>query len=48
MARFLNGLTYPIKKIVEFQPYENLVELIYQAMKAERQVADELKYVKDK
>ena len=48
MARFLNGLTYPIKKIVEFQPYENLVELVHQAMKAERQVAEELKYVKAK
>ena len=48
MARFLNGLTYPIKKIVEFQPYENLVELVYQAMKVERQVTEELKYVKSK
>ena len=48
MAHFLNGLTFPIKKIVEFLPYENLVELVQQAMKAERQVADELKYVKAK
>ena len=48
MARFLNGLTYPIKRIVEFLPYENLVELVHQAMKAERQVVDELKYVKAK
>ena len=48
MARFLNGLMYPIKKIVEFQPYESLVELVHQAMKAERQVAEELKYVKAK
>ena len=48
MACFLNGLTFPIKKIVEFLTYENLVELVHQAMKAERQVADELKYVKTK
>ena len=33
---------------MDFQPYENLVELVHQAMKAERQVAEELKYVKAK
>ena len=32
MARFLNGLNHPIKKIVDFQPYMNLV---HQATKAE-------------
>ena len=36
MARFMNGLNYPIKKIVEFQPYASLVELVHQASKAER------------
>ena len=48
MARFLNGLTNPIRKIVEFQPYENLVELVHQTMKVEHQVAEELKYVQTK
>ena len=48
MARFMNGLNYPIKKIVEFQPYNNLVELVHQATKAERQVIDDLKYIKSK
>jgi len=48
MARFLNGLNYPIKKIVEFQPYTNLVELVHQATKAERHVLEELKYLKTK
>ena len=35
MARFLNGLNHPIKKIVNFQPYTNLLELVHQATKAE-------------
>ena len=43
MARFMNGLNYPIKKIVEFQPYAALVELVHQASKAERHVLEELK-----
>ena len=38
MARFLNGLTYPIKEIVEFQPYEDLVELVHQPMKDRKSV----------
>ena len=46
MARFMNGLNYPIKKIVEFQPYATLVELVHQATKAERHVLEELKYLK--
>ena len=38
MARFLNGLNHPVKKIAKFQPYSNMVELVHQATKAERQV----------
>ena len=38
MARFFNGLNHPIKKIADFQPYPNLMELVHQATKAERQV----------
>ena len=44
MARFLNGLNHPIKKIADFQPYSNLIELVHQATKAERQVHDDFKY----
>ena len=46
MARFLNGLNHPIKKIADFQPYSNLIELVHQATKAERQVQDDFKYAK--
>ena len=46
MARFLNGLNHPIKKIADFQPYSNLIELMHQATKAERQVQDDFKYAK--
>ena len=38
MARFLNGLNYPIRKIVEFQPYKTMTELLHQDTKAERQL----------
>ncbi|KAK1686980.1 hypothetical protein QYE76_047828 [Lolium multiflorum] len=48
IARFFNGLTYPIKRIVEFQPYSNMVELVHQASKAERQVIEDIKYSKAK
>jgi hypothetical protein len=44
MARFLNGLNHQIKKIADFQPYSNLLELVHQATKAERQVQDDFKY----
>ena len=43
---FLNGLNHPIKKIANFQPYSNLIELMHQATKAERQVQDDFKYAK--
>ena len=46
MARFLNGLNHPIKKIADFQPDSNLIELVHQAPKAERQVQDDFKYAK--
>ena len=46
MARFLNELNHPIKKIADFQPYSNLIELVHQATKAERQVPDDYKYAK--
>ena len=46
MACFLNGLIHPIKKIADFQPYSNLIELVHQATKAERQVQDDFKYAK--
>ena len=38
IARFLNGLNAPICKIVDFQPYRNMTELLHQATKAERHV----------
>ena len=41
MARFLNVLNYPIKKIADFQPYTILLELVHQATKAERQVQED-------
>ena len=31
-------MNYPIQKIVEFQPYTTIVQLVHQARKAERQV----------
>src|SRR3954469_18971892 len=33
IARFLNGLNYPIQKIVEFPPYTTIVQLVHQATK---------------
>ncbi|KAK1681409.1 hypothetical protein QYE76_042257 [Lolium multiflorum] len=45
---FFNGLNYHIKRIVEFQPYSNMVELVHQASKAERQVNEDIKYSKSK
>ena len=46
MARFLNGLNHPIRKIADFQPYSNLLELVHQATKAEQQVQEDFKYAK--
>src|SRR3954464_14198629 len=33
MARFLNGLKHSIKRITEFQKYNNMVELVHIASK---------------
>ena len=46
MARFLNGLNHPIKKIADFQTYSNLLEQVNQATKVERQVQDDYNYAK--
>ena len=46
MEFFLNGLNHPIKKIADLQPYSNLLELVHQGTKAERQVQDDYKYTK--
>jgi cysteinyl-tRNA synthetase len=43
MARFLSGLNRPIKRVVEFQTYNNVVELVHIAQKAERQLHDDAK-----
>ena len=45
MARFLSGLNHPIKKIVDFQ---NMIELLHQASKAERHVQEDFAYNKNK
>ncbi|KAK1692208.1 hypothetical protein QYE76_008905 [Lolium multiflorum] len=37
MARFFNGSNTHVKRIVEFLPYTNMVELLHQATRAERQ-----------
>lgn len=41
LARFLNGLNYPIPLIADFQPQNNLVEHGNQTAKAERQVLED-------
>ncbi|KAK1680946.1 hypothetical protein QYE76_041794 [Lolium multiflorum] len=46
IARYFNGL--PIKRIVEFQPYSTIVELVHRASKAERHVNEDIKYNKAK
>ena len=46
MTRFLNGLNHPIRKIADFQPYSNLLELVHQATEVERQVQKDFKYAK--
>jgi hypothetical protein len=38
IARFMSGLHRNIQRIVEFQQYRNLIELVHQASKAERQL----------
>ena len=46
MSRFLSGLNKPIKRVVEFQTYNNVVELVHIAQKAERQLNDDVKPAK--
>jgi len=38
MSRFLAGLNHNVKRIVNFQPYRTMYELVHQATKAERQL----------
>ncbi|KAK1648910.1 hypothetical protein QYE76_066715 [Lolium multiflorum] len=37
-----------MERIIEFQPYSNMVELVHQASKAEHQVKEDIKYSKSK
>ena len=48
MAHFIIGLNHPIKRIVKFQTYTNMVELVHIAIKAEHQVQEDIKYNKPK
>ncbi|CAM8895205.1 unnamed protein product [Rhodiola kirilowii] len=43
MARILYGLNPNVKRIVELQPYRNVIELVHLASKAERQLQDDSK-----
>lgn len=43
IARFMSGLHRNIQRIVEFQPYCNLIEWIHQASKAEHQLQQYMK-----
>jgi hypothetical protein len=36
IARFFNGLNFPIRRIVEFLPHNTIVQLVHQATRAER------------
>jgi hypothetical protein len=48
MARFFNGLNFPIKRIVEFLPYSTLWDLVHNATRAERQLQEDAKYERTK
>jgi hypothetical protein len=48
MARFFNGLNFPIKRIVEFLPYTTLRDLLHKATRAERQFQEDAKYERTK
>jgi hypothetical protein len=43
IARFIAGLHRNIQRIVEFQPYQSLIDLVHQATKAERQLQQDAK-----
>lgn len=46
MARFILGLNHNVKRIVNFQPYNNLYELVHHATKAERQLQEDAKFTR--
>lgn len=41
MSRFLYGLNPNVKRVVDLQPYSNVVELVHLASKAERQLQED-------
>jgi hypothetical protein len=43
IARFMVGLHRSIQRIVEFQPYRRLIDLVHQATKAERELQQDAK-----
>jgi hypothetical protein len=43
IARFMAGLHRNIQRIVEFQPYRHLIDLVHQASKAEHQLQQDMK-----
>ncbi|XP_066316097.1 uncharacterized protein [Miscanthus floridulus] len=43
IARFMARLHHNIQRIVEFQPYRHLIDLVHQATKAERQLQQDAK-----
>uniref|UniRef100_A0ACD6A0B6 Uncharacterized protein n=1 Tax=Avena sativa TaxID=4498 RepID=A0ACD6A0B6_AVESA len=44
MAHFFIGLNHPIKRIIDLQKYNNMVELVHIVTKAELQVQEDIKY----
>ena len=44
MARFLAGMNYAIRRIVNHHQHNNMVELMHQACEAEKQVIEDAKY----
>jgi len=43
IARFMAGLHRNIQRIVKFQPYRHVIDLVHQATKAERQLQQDAK-----
>ena len=43
LARFLFGINKNIKRIVQYQPYNTVVDLVHQATKAEKQLLEDVK-----
>jgi hypothetical protein len=39
----MSGLHHNIQRIVEFQPYRNLIEFVHQASEAEWQLQEDMK-----